>query len=64
MDRHAMVVRLDRSDHEALRRLSFDRRMPMSELVRRAVHVLVSRADEQAFLLDEGTRPDHMNGSE
>lgn len=56
-----MVVRLDRADHVELRRIAFERRMPMSEIVRRAVHALVSSGEEQDFLLNP---PDHTIGGE
>ena len=50
--RVAMTLRLPREDHEALRRISFDRRMPINEIVRRAVHGLVSSVEDQDFLLN------------
>lgn len=52
-DRVAMTLRLPAEDHEQLRRISFERRTPINEIVRRAVHALVSSAEEQGFLLDD-----------
>ena len=51
-DRVAMTLRLPAEDHEQLRRISFERRTPINEIVRRAVHALVSSIEEQGFLLD------------
>lgn len=50
-ERVALTLRLDVEDHEVLRRLSFGYRLPISEVIRRAVHAMVSSAEEQAFLL-------------
>ena len=52
-DRVAMTLRLPAEDREQLRRISFERRMPINEIVRRAVHALVSSTEEQEFLLDD-----------
>lgn len=51
-ERVVITLRLDREDHEALRHIAFERRMPISEIVRRAVHGLVSSVEDQDFLLD------------
>lgn len=58
-ERVAMMVRLDAEDHALLRRIAFDRRLSMNEIVRRAVHSVVSAPEEQDFLLapaDRGER--------
>ena len=53
MSRVALTLRLDETDHEELRRLSFEYRIPISEILRRAVHSLLSSDDERDFLLSE-----------
>ncbi len=58
-ERVAMTLRIPREDHEQLRRISFERRMPINELVRRAVHALLSSEEEQAFLLGEDGSTGH-----
>lgn len=50
-DRVAMTLRIDRGDHELLRQLSFEYRLPISEIIRRATHLLLSSPTDQGFLL-------------
>ena len=52
-DHVALTLRLPAEDHEQLRRISFERCTPINEIVRRAVHALVSSTEEQGFLLDD-----------
>ena len=59
-DRVAMTLRLPAEDREQLRRISFERRMPINEIVRRAVHALVSSTEEQEFLLDDIDEKDDL----
>lgn len=51
MTRKPMSIRFDPEDHEQLRLLAFELRVPMNEIVRRAVHAVISNPEEQHFLL-------------